>query len=65
MISVVIPEAIDPSKAPKITDCHSMKHNHPCFFNNLKIHLLKYAYAKKIIELPEDIFLTQTVKHSS
>lgn len=35
------------------------------FFNNLKIHLLKYAYAKKIIELPEDIFLTQTVNHSS
>ena len=40
MISVVILEAIDPSKAPKITHCHSMKHNHPCFLNNLKMRLL-------------------------
>ena len=40
MISVLIPEAIDPSKALKITHCHSMKHNHSCFLNNLKMRLL-------------------------
>lgn len=34
------------------------------FKNNLKTDLPKYAYAKKI-ELPEDIFLIQNVKHLS